>query len=103
MYIVYCFLFQLIIISHQTAKVTNVFEKFNFAQLVKPVRDKMEEFNDLLAVLYHSNIGGINYLNPSYLWEKFKEKKDEHLLLPTGEHNHNTMHDYPSAYRNSKH
>lgn len=92
---------QLVVISKQT-EVKHVFQKFDLSQVVKPVKDKVEQFNDFLAVLYHPNFGGISYLNPSYFWEKLKEKK-EHLLpsahvaiFGKGQHE---LHDYPSAYR----
>lgn len=98
---------QRLVVASNRTEVRHVFQKFDLlSQMVEPVKDKVDKINDFFTVLYHPNFGGVGHLNPaSYFWGKLKEKKEQ--LVPSahvaifgkGQHE---LHDYPSAYRNSK-
>lgn len=80
-------------------------KKIDLSEVIKPVKDKVEQLNDFLTVLYHPNFGGVSSLNPSYFWGKLKEKKEQ--LLPSAHvaifgKGQPELHDYPFAYRRSR-
>lgn len=77
--------------------------KFDLTKVFRPIQQQVSKISDFIALAYHPNYGGVNFLNPSYFWEMLKEKKhnlfsNAHLSV-FGNGQSSELDDYPFAYR----